>query len=480
MFHSRRFSAAALLLSLALVAAACGNDTTDDQGGDSLGDPTTSADPEATEDQGGDSIADPTTAPEPEAAEPVTITVWDSFLRDVETPVIEGLISEFEAEHPGVTINREAKAFDDIDATIELALSGDDGPDVFPVNQGESAMGALVRAGLVADLSPYYDSFGWSDVFPSGLAVTNSFTGDGQTYGEGNLYGISPIAEIVGVYYRKDIFEGLGLSVPETLAEFESNMATLKDAGETPIAFGNLDRWPIMHIFSSLQGTYLGENRAYLDDLTFARGGVTWDDPANLDAIAKFTEWADAGYYTDGYEGIGYDDSTALFDGGQGAMMLTGSWMASTFEAGPNADNIGFFLLPPLEKGESSISTGGTATAFAISASSPNPDVAAQYIDWMMSSTAAEAWQAIGTLPVAIDEAAAAADTGVFGDLVRAWGSANNRNAVGHYSDKPSPGTFDVEAAAFQEVLAGRITPADAIADLDEDYIAFLEEKGVR
>jgi len=456
MFRSRLFLGGALVLGLALVAGACG--TTDDDTAD-------------------DSTAAPTTVA---AAEPVTLAVWDSFLQEAETPVIEGLIAEFEAAHPGVTVNREAKSFDDVDATIELALSSDGGPDVFPVNQGESAMGALVRAGLVVDLSSYYDSFGWSDVFPSGLAVANSFSADGQTYGEGNLYGISPIAEIVGVYYRKDIFEAMGLSVPGTFAEFESNMAALKDAGEVPLTFGNLDRWPVMHIYSSLQGMYLGENRAYIDDLTFARGNVTWDDQSTLDAITKLKEWADAGYYTPGYEGVGYDDSTALFDSGEGAMMLTGSWMASTFAAGPNADNIGFFLLPPLSEGESSISTGGTATAFAIGVNSPNKDLAAEYIDWMMSVEAAKAWQEIGTLPVSVDVAAAAGDAGVFGDLVRAWGSVNERNAIGPYSDKPSPNAFDVAAVGFQEVLAGQTTPSDMIEALDDDYIAFLVDKGVR
>ena len=144
------------------------------------------------------------------------------------------------------------------------------------------------------------------------------------------------------------------------------------------------------------------------------------------------------------------------------------------------ADNIGFFLLPPIGEGESSITTGGVSVAFAIGINSPNKDLAAEYIDWMMSLEAAEAWQEIGSLPVAVDVAAAADDATVFGDLVRAWSSVNARNAIGHYSDKPSPNAFDVSAVGFQEVLADQITPAEMIEDLDEDYVAFLEEKGVR
>jgi len=472
MFRSRVFSGGALFLSFALIVGACG--------GGGAAAPTTTAAP---------STAAPTTTAAPSTAapttattgvEPVTLTVWDSFIEPVDTPVIEKLDQEFEAAHPGVTVDRQGKSFEEVDTTIKLALSSDKGPDVAVVNQGNSSMGALVKAGLLISLTPYYNEFGWSKFFPPSLVAANSYTADGKTYGEGNLYAISPMAEVVGVFYRKDIFQKLGLDVPKSLDEFDALLAKLKDAGEVPITFGNLDRWPIMHIFSSLQGAYLGADHAYLDDLTYARGNVTWDNPANLAAIAKFKEWADAGYYTPGYEGIGYDDSTAQFNNGEGAMMLTGNWIASTFAAGPYGDQIGFFLLPPEVEGVSTLSTGGTNVAYAIGVNSKNPELAAEYIAWMMSGDAARAWQAAGVVPVAADIEAAANDTSMFGDLVRAWGSLVERNAIGAYSDKPSPGTYDVEAAAFQKLLAGRITPAEVIQALDEDYIAFLKEKGVR
>ena len=159
-------------------------------------------------------------------------------------------------------------------------------------------------------------------------------------------------------------------------------------------------------------------------------------------------------------------------------MMLTGNWNASTFAAGPYGDQMGFFLLPPEVEGVSILSTGGTNVAYAIGVNSKHPDLAAEYIAWMMSGDAARAWQDAGVVPVAADIEAAAGNTSMFGDLVRAWGSLIERNAIGAYSDKPSPGTYDVEAAAFQKVLAGKITPAEAIQALDDDYIAFLKEKG--
>ena len=186
----------------------------------------------------------------------VALTVWDIWTRDVDSQVIETLDREFEAAHPGVVVNRVVKSFDDMKATAQLALSSDDGPDVAQINQGESDMVALVRAGLLTDLTPYWQKYGWSDRFAPTLAARNSVLGDGSAYGQGNLYGIAPNAEFVGVFYNKEIFANAGVAVPKTFADFEAALETLKASGETPIMFGNLDGWPAIHTYSEIQGGF--------------------------------------------------------------------------------------------------------------------------------------------------------------------------------------------------------------------------------
>jgi maltose-binding protein MalE len=90
------------------------------------------------------------------------LTVWDIWTRGVDSETIETLDQEFEAAHPGVTINRVGKSFDDMKATAQLALSNADGPDVAQINQGLSDMVALVKAGLLSDLTPYWQKYNWS------------------------------------------------------------------------------------------------------------------------------------------------------------------------------------------------------------------------------------------------------------------------------------------------------------------------------
>jgi raffinose/stachyose/melibiose transport system substrate-binding protein len=85
-----------------------------------------------------------TEAPAAQGGE-VTLVVWDQFQREVESGVIDQLDKEFEADHPGVTIQRETKTLDDLKTTLKLALSQSDGPDVAQVNQGRSDMGVWSR-----------------------------------------------------------------------------------------------------------------------------------------------------------------------------------------------------------------------------------------------------------------------------------------------------------------------------------------------
>jgi raffinose/stachyose/melibiose transport system substrate-binding protein len=415
---------------------------------------------------------------QPPAAAEATLVVWDVWTRDEESKVIEMLDAEFEAAHPGVTVDRIAKSFDDIKATSKLAMTSPGGPDVIQINQGWSDMGAMVEGGLLLDLSPYAQKYGWVSVISGGIAARNSFSPDGKVFGEGNLYGVPPVAELVGVYYRKDLFEDLGAEVPATFAEFEAILAQAKQAGYVPLTFGNLDAWPAIHPYSEILYTQI-KDRTYLDDLIYAWGrGASWDTSENLYAANKLLEWVQAGYFTPGFEGIGYEDSGALFENGQGVMMLTGSWMSSTFQAGPNGDNIGFFLVPPAEAGAFQMSTGGTSLAYAVRATTQHADLAAEYINYLMSGQAASLWAESGTVPVAAVDPSALQEGTLFADLVMAWSSMNQNDAVGHYLDWATPTFYDTISGGLQELMSGQITPQQFTAKLEADHAAFLQQRG--
>jgi raffinose/stachyose/melibiose transport system substrate-binding protein len=414
--------------------------------------------------------AEPTVA----VAMPQTLIVWDQFYRDVESKVMDTLNSEFEAAHTGVKIERVVKNLDDLKVTEKLALSEADGPDVAQVNQGRSDMGALVQANLLLPLNDYYTKLGWDKIVTSSIASRNSFTADGKTMGSGNIYGVSPTAEVVGVYYNKTLFKKNGWTTPTTFDEFMSLLATIKAAGVTPISFGSLDGWPAIHEFSAIQ--HLLVSPEYINNLVYGMNDVSFDTPENQQAAQLLLEIAKAGYFTDGYAGIGYDDSNKTFKSGEGAMTITGSWLASELIAGTDQE-FGFFLLPGMN-GKAGMAIGGVGIPFSIRQGTSKADLAAEYLTWMISPRAAQLWAEISYMPAMEVPADTKIQEGsLFAETLKAWDTVNKSSLVGHYIDWATPTFYDTLVAELQKLLGGVTTPAELTAAVEKDYADFLAKQ---
>ena len=426
--------------------------------------------------------AQPTTA----EAQPkqITLKVWDIFVRTEENDMMQEIVEKYQAKHPNVKVVREAKNLDDLKVTTSLALNGNAGPDIVMVNQGQSDMGAMVKAGLLLPLDDYAKQYGWLEKYPSTLARLNSWKPDGSQMGEGNLYGISITGELVGVFYRKDIFEKEGISIPKTFDEFEKILETLKAKGETPIVFGNLDGWPAIHIYSELQNIYqtahpYQTSRDWYDDFMYTKGKVDFNTPENLQAANKLIDWVDKGYFLENFAGSGYDDTWQLFSAGTGVMYISGSWLGTEFLAGENAQKIGLFLLPPLKEEGFKISVGGQGIAFTINAKTTNKELAAEYINYLFSENTAKALLEQGSLPIYPLDTSSLQE-GIIKDIVEAWKHLNLTNAIGYYMDWVTPTMYDTITASLQSLMGKQISPEEFITKVNDDYIKFLKEKGVR
>src|SRR5215212_9583704 len=211
----------------------------------------------------------------------VTLTIWDQEVRGGQAKQIKRLNQAFQEKYPNVTIKRVAKSFTDLNTTLKLAVSGPKAPDVVEANQGRPVMGQLVKGGLLNPLDSYADGYGWKDRWSKTLLDLNRFSADAKQFGAGNLYGVSQMGEIVGVFYNKDKVK----TVPSTFAEFEQMLAKSKKAGEVPISFGNLDKFGGIHEFQTVQNAFAGKDA--VRDFVFAKDGASFETPENLEAAKK-------------------------------------------------------------------------------------------------------------------------------------------------------------------------------------------------
>ncbi|MDD5689941.1 MAG: extracellular solute-binding protein, partial [Caldisericia bacterium] len=247
--------------------------------------------------------------------------------------LMDTLDNEFESAHPGVTVQRDFMSFTDWSKVSELRLTGDNPPDIFVANNGEAGMGLMVRSGLLLDLTPYAEEFGWFDKIDQGLLNSMSYTADGKVFGEGKLYGMAPLSEEVGVYYNKQKFSEAGAIVPNTYEEFISLIEMFKEKGETPFMLGNIEGWPATHVLGEILFSLLDrEDKQWRDDYVYAKNDVSFNRPETVQAATEFVNWIKKGYFLDGFEGIAYTDSIAEFAGGKGVMYIGGTWIANTMK----------------------------------------------------------------------------------------------------------------------------------------------------
>ncbi len=398
----------------------------------------------------------------------VTLTVWDQEVRGGQAKQIQALNDAFQEQYPNVTIDRTKRSFNDLQRTLRNAITSDDAPDVVQANNGRSDMGAFVENGLLQSLDGYAEAYGWTERFPESVRSLASYSDDGAVFGEGSLYGVPQVGEVVGVWYNKTKLQELGLEVPQTTQEFEAALDAAKAAGELPVQFGNLDAWPGIHEFGFVQNQFVP--RDDIRSLGFGQEGASWTSQENVEAVETFSAWVDAGYFTPDFNGVGYDPAWQSFAQGEGVFLVSGTWLQADL-TDALGDDVGFFLPPTGESGELAV-TGGTGLPFSITEASENADVAAAYIDYITSDEAMQMIQEAGGLPIVGGSPDGA--TGAAADVLDAWTAAGEQDALVPYLDYATPDFYDLLTAQVQELGNGSVDGEQFLSTLDEEYTGFV------
>ncbi|SEH03297.1 raffinose/stachyose/melibiose transport system substrate-binding protein [Nonomuraea solani] len=411
---------------------------------------------------------------DPAALGDVTLTVWDQEVRGGQAAQMKKLNDAFQAKYPNIKLNRVSRSFDDLNTTLRLALSGNEPPDVVEANNGRSSMGAFVKASQLRPMDAYAEAYGWAKRYPDSVLKYSRYSADGKLFGEGNLYGLPQVGEVVGVFYNAAKLTKLGLRPPKTWAEFEAALAKAKTAGEVPLQLGNLDKWPAIHVFGTVQSR--GVPAEQIATLAFGRKGASWNTPENVKAAEQLVGWVDQGYFNKGFNGQGYDAAWQAFGKGEGVFLIGGTWLLADLQKALGAD-LRFVLPPGATPDAPPVATGGTGLPFAITAKSPNPDAAAAYIDFITNADAMKVLADTGNLPVA-DTAAQSVPAGPQQDVFTAFGTVSGKDGLVPYLDYATPTFADTLGAALQDLLAKKATPQEFLGTLEKDYKTFAESNG--
>ena len=449
----------ALGAAVALAVAACGGSSAPPTGR-----PAASASPVATSGSSpsGPAGASAGTSTEPSASAGSASGEITFLVGIAEDPEVEeqakAQIQEFNDTHPDIKVNREALDNDQLRTIVQTRLGSGD-IDVFGYDTGPGFGGVLAKAGLVADLGPAFEQYGWE---------TFDWARSRCTY-SGVLSCIPGAVEEVGIFYNKTMFDAKAFEEPQTLEEFQTIMDAFKADGLTPLAFGNQPQWPAGHQYSMTLSNLVG--REGMDSRLY--GDAKWNDEAGVKAIdIYFKQFQDAGYFPRDPNAVTYEDANALFYSEKAAMVPTGTWLVA--EITDNTDfEVGFFPFPAIEGSEIAPPAGLGGGTF-VAANSDNKEAAFEFMDWLLSDEVTKKW----SLPVFNTIPAQPVDTAgvevsplfqqVLDDLAESSGEASD---FGYNIDVLTPAGFNEQmATGFQEVLNGTLTPQEQADALQAEY----------
>ena len=307
-----------------------------------------------------------------QAEEKTLITMSSVLTNEAQRiPFEENVLGAIEQAQPN--IDMELQVYSDRQ-NIMVEVAGGAGPDILDLD-GPTDVVEFADAGKAIDLTPYAEKYGWKDLIAEWAYNTCVY--------QDKLYSLPGGFEGMGMYYNMDVMEEYGWSIPQDLDELETLMQEIKDAGLMPIAFGNANyQGAVDHLYSTMLSCYAGPEVVK----QAVNGEIPWDDPRMVEAIAKFKEWFDKGYISDGAsQTITQDDQAAFLAQGRAVMMISGTWSATSLVQTYPELNWTFQLMPVLNDEVGAIFPLAVGEAYAISGNSENPDACAEALNLLFS-----------------------------------------------------------------------------------------------
>jgi len=364
---------------------------------------------------------------------------------------LEDHIAEDFTAESDVTVEIDTLPFENMRTVLQTQLRSGEGPDVFNWGSGPGFGGALAENGLLLDLTDAYEENGW-EVF--------DFAKETVTV-DGKVYGVPGELETIGVFYNEDMFDELGLEVPESLADLEAAAAAATEAGAVGMAAPDQEGWEGGHYLSMALASAAGPEEM----LAIINGEQSWDSPSVVEAFELWQDYNEAGYLSESPTAVDYDTAIAEFWSGGAAMIPTGSWLVG--ELDDNADfEVGYIPFPAPD-GQGTF-TAGLGSGPYVSATTDHEEAAIEFVDFLASEDHA-AWtvENLHTIPPVPIDTEGLDVSPLFAEVLASTAELAETGDFGHNIDvMVSDAVNEAMYNGFQGVLTGQMTPEEAAAGM--------------
>lgn len=293
----------------------------------------------------------------------IRLSFWQFWTSPDVKPTVEKLVADFERAHPEMKIDLVDLTWSDGHEKIVVAFSTGSAPDI--VELGSDWIGEFAFKGVLADLTPFYDS-----------AAQYLLMWEPSTVGE-RVYAIPWLLGTRVLYYNRELMVRAGIqadSAPTSWGQLLDYSKRISALGDPFYGFGS----------NSAE-----RHRLYKKFLPFlwSNGGrVLSDDGAAcllgeneaVNALEFYVSLSDAGYM-DTQRGL--DDKFLV---GELGFIISGDWLLKRIADRIPAFSIGTAKIPSPDEGTGSVSFAG-GEFLAVNAESKWKREALEFISYLVS-----------------------------------------------------------------------------------------------
>lgn len=370
-------------------------------------------------------------------------------------------VDQFEKDHPGVKVKIITTAADQYATKLKAAITGNSVPDVFYYDPGD--LMAYVNGGVLLKLTDYVQNNADIDINKIWKKGVDLYRYDGQTVGQGDIWGLPKDLGPFAMGYNKTMFEKAGIPLPDkdkpyTWDEFikAAQQLTLDTNGD-----GKLDQWGTgLNVNWTLQSLVWSNGADWIDS---THKKVTIDDPKFAEALQFFADMQNKYKVTPSISEAQTLDTYQRWMQGQIGFFPVGPWDMSTYEKLPFE-----YDLIPYPAG----STGKTATwlgslGIGVSSKTKYPEAAAALTMYLTGSE--EGMKMLSDAKVQMPNLSDMAETWAADSSAKPANKEEFLQIVNDYG-RPIPGILTYNAEWYnlfftdiQPVLDGKITAAEYV-----------------
>ncbi|WP_193141213.1 MULTISPECIES: ABC transporter substrate-binding protein [unclassified Meridianimarinicoccus] len=367
---------------------------------------------------------------------------------------MEKMIAEFGAMHPDLTIETTVIDREAYKTQIRNFLTADS-PDV-ATWYAANRMGPYVRANLLEDVSDLWED---PEIAENLASTKGAMTIDGKQWGVPYTY------YQWGMYYRKDIYDELGLTEPTTFDEMKANCQAILDAGKKCYTIGTKFLWTAGGWFDYLNLRTNGFDH----HMKLAAGEIKWTDDSVRQTFANWKELIDMGAFVDNHQTYSWQEALPFIVSGDAAEILIGNFaVAPLRESGLDDSKLDFYQFPPMDPSIPLAEDAPTDT-FHIPAGAQNKDAARAFLKYVVSAdvqTEINNGSNLQQLPI---NAKAAVDDDKFLKEGFEMLSTNSPGGVAQFFDRDFPAEMAAEAMqGLQEFMVFPDNLDDILNRLDK------------